>query len=127
MEKIMKLKLSILALGLLALPILVLAQASVNGTWTGEVQGGRGAQMVTLNLKADGNKLTGTSAGGRGGDIPIENGTIMGNMLKFTTKQMGRGGEVTLTWTGTLKGDEIAFSRVAEGGQPVEFTLKRMK
>jgi hypothetical protein len=40
---------------------------------------------------------------------------------------MGRGGEVTLNWSGTLKGDEIAFTRMAEGGQgqPQEFTLKR--
>ena len=50
-------------------------------------------------------------------------------MLKFKSKQMGRGGEVMLDWSGTLKGDEIAFSRVAEGGQgaAVEFTLKREK
>jgi hypothetical protein len=27
-------------------------------------------------------------------------------MLKFKTKQMGRGGEVTLDWSGALKGDE---------------------
>jgi hypothetical protein len=50
-------------------------------------------------------------------------------MLKFKTKQMGRGGEITLNWSGTLKGDEIAFTRMAEGGQgqAQEFTLKRMQ
>ena len=50
-------------------------------------------------------------------------------MLKFKTKQMGRGGEVILAWSGALKGDEIAFSRMAEGGQgqAQEFTLKRQK
>jgi hypothetical protein len=56
-------------------------------------------------------------AGGRGGEIPIEEGTIANGMLKFKTKQMGRGGEVTLDWSGALKGDEIAFTRMAEGGQ----------
>jgi hypothetical protein len=42
---------------------------------------------------------------------------------------MGRGGEIILNWTGTLKGDEIAMSRMAEGGQgqAQEFTLKRQK
>ena len=81
-----------------AFPFLALAQGTVDGKWAGEVPGGRGPQMVSLTLKADGGKLTGAIAG-------------------------GRGGEVVLDWTGTLKGDEIAFSRVAEGGQgaAVEF------
>lgn len=34
-----------------------------------------------------------------------------------------------MSWSGTLKGDEIAFSRTVEGGQgqAQEFTLKRQK
>jgi hypothetical protein len=125
----MRLKLLVFLLCLVALPVAALAQGSVNGKWAGEVPGGRGPQQVTLTLKADGGKLTGSVAGGRGGEIPIEEGTIANGMLKFKTKQMGRGGEVTLDWSGTLKGDEIAFTRMAEGGQgqPQEFTLKREK
>jgi hypothetical protein len=110
--------------------IAVIAQ-SVDGKWTGEVQGGRGPQPVTLTLKADGGKLTGTVVGGRGGENPIQEGTISGTALKFKTQQQGRGGgaPVTLNWSGTLKGDEIAMSRKAEGGegQAQEFTLKREK
>jgi hypothetical protein len=108
--------------------IAVIAQ-SVDGKWTGEVQGGRGPQPVTLTLKADGGKLTGTVVGGRGGENPIQEGTISGTALKFKTQQQGRGGgsPVTLNWSGTLKGDEIAMSRKAEGGegQAQEFVLKR--
>ena len=120
-------QMSALFAGVIALTALVAAQGSVNGTWSGEVQGGRGPQQLTLSLKADGGKLTGTQTGGRGGDITIEEGTIAGNTLKFKTKQMGRGGEIVFNWTGTLKGDEIAFTRVAEGGQgqKQEFTMKR--
>jgi hypothetical protein len=107
--------------------IAIIAQ-SVDGKWSGEVQGGRGPQQVNVTLKADGGKLTGTVTG-RGGEIPIQEGTISGTALKFQTKQQGRGGEITLNWTGTLKGDEIAMSRMAEGGQgqAQEFTLKRQK
>jgi len=92
-----------------------------------EIQGGRGTQMVTITLKADGGKLTGTVEGGRGGAIPIEEGTVSGSTIKFKQKQMGRGGEVILNYTGTVSGDEIKFSRMQEGGQgmPVEFTAKR--
>ncbi|HKE85826.1 MAG TPA: hypothetical protein VKB50_18830 [Vicinamibacterales bacterium] len=101
---------------------------SVDGKWTGEVQGGRGPQAVTLNLKADGAKLTGTTAG-RGGDVPITDGTINKTELKFKTTQQGRGGEVVMEWTGTLKGDEIAMKRSVAGreGAPQEFVLKREK
>ena len=125
----MKLNVSLFCLLILAMASLVTAQGSATGTWVGEVQGGRGPQMVTLNLKADGGKVTGSVLGGRGGEIPIEEGTISGATVKFKTKQMGRGGEVVLNWTGTLKGDELAFSRMAEGGQgqAQEFTLKRQK
>ena len=109
--------------------IAVIAQ-SVDGKWAGEVQGGRGPQQVTLTLKADGGKLTG-SVTGRGGENPIQEGTIAGTALKFKTQQQGRGGgnPITLNWSGTLKGDEIAMSRKAEGGegQAQEFVLKREK
>jgi len=116
------------ALFVCAAVIAVIAQ-SVDGKWSGEVQGGRGPQQVNLTLKADGGKLTGTVTG-RGGENPIQEGTISGSALKFKTKQQGRGGnEITLNWTGTLKGDEIAMSRMADGGQgqAQEFTLKREK
>jgi opacity protein-like surface antigen len=111
-----------------AFAIAVIAQ-TVDGKWSGEVQGGRGPQQVNLTLKADGGNLSGTVAG-RGGEIPIQEGTISGNALKFKTKQQGRGGnEITLNWNGTLKGDEIAMSRMAEGGQgqAQDFVLKRQK
>ena len=125
----MKPKLSILLIVLFSIAPLALAQNAVDGNWTAEITTQRGAQTITLKLKAEGNKLTGSVAGGRGGEIPIEDGTIEGNNLKFKQKQQGRGGEIVLTYTGTLKGDEIAFKRMAEGGQgqAQDFTAKRQK
>ena len=125
----MKLKVCMLLICLFAVASFALAQSGVDGKWTGEIQGGRGPQMITLTLKAEGGKLTGSVQGGRGGEVPIEEGTISGNTLKFKQKQMGRGGEIVLNYTGTLSGDEIKFPREAEGGQgmPQEFTAKRAK
>ncbi len=125
----MKKTIWMLTMCLLGLSLSAWAQGSVDGKWTGEVAGGRGPQPVALTLKAEGGKLTGSIAGGRGGEVPIAEGTIAGAVVKFKTTQQGRGGEVTLAWTGTLKGDEIAFSRMAEGGQgqPQEFVVKRDK
>ena len=129
MRNVMTRRMGVWMLCLFAVAGVALAQAAVDGKWMGEVQGGRGPQAVTLMLKADGGKLTGSMTGGRGGDVAIDNGTISGSTLKFQTKQQGRAGEVVLNWTGTLKGDEIAVSRMAQGreGQPQEFTLKREK
>jgi len=123
----MKVKVSMLLICLFAFAALALAQAKVDGKWTAEIPGGRGAQMQTITLKNDGGKLTGTVEGGRGGAIPLEEGTVSGSTVSFKTKQMGRGGEVIMKWTGTVSGDEIKFKREPEGGQgmPVEFTAKR--
>jgi len=123
----MKVKRGIVLVCLLALGTFVMAQTSVDGTWAGEIQGGRGPQQITLTLKADGGKLTGNITGGRGGAINIEEGTLSGATLKFKTTQQGRGGQVTYSWTGTVKGDEIAFSRTPEGGQAQQFKAKRQK
>lgn len=123
----MKTKACILIVCLFAVAGLALAQAKVDGKWTAEIQGARGAQMITITLKNDGGKLTGTVEGGRGGAIPIEEGSVSGNTIKFKQKQMGRGGEIILNYTGMISGDEIKFTRMAEGGQgmPQEFTAKR--
>jgi hypothetical protein len=126
----MKTRISLLLICLFAVAGLALAQAKIDGKWTAEIPGGRGAQMAGLTLKNDGGKVTGTvDTMGRGGPVstPIEEGTLMGNTVSFKTKQMGRGGEVVMKWTGTVSGDEIKFKREPEGGQgmPVEFTAKR--
>ena len=128
----MKTKVSLLLICLFAIAGLALAQAKVDGKWNIEITTQRGTQMQTLTLKADGAKLTGTVEGmGRGGPTttPIEEGALNGNTVTFKTKQMGRGGEVTLKWTGAVSGDEIKFKREQEGGQgmPQEFTAKRAK
>jgi hypothetical protein len=126
----MKLKLGAAALVVFAFAALAIAQNAVDGKWAGEVQGGRGPQQITVTLKVDGSTLTGSVAGGRGGEIAIKDGAISGTTINFKTTQMGRGGnEVTFKWSGTLKGDEIAMTRSIESGQgqPQEFTLKRQK
>jgi len=124
-----KLKVMIALVALFALTLGLAAQDAVVGTWTGTAQGGRGPQPVNLVLKMDAGKLAGTLTGGRGGDVAITDVSLTGSTLKFKSKQMGRGGEIVLNWTGTVKGDEMAVSRMAEGGQgqAQEFTLKRQK
>jgi hypothetical protein len=127
----MKLKIGMLLICLFAIAGLALAQAKVDGKWTAEVAGrGGNTQMVTFTFKTEGGKVTGTYAGGgRGGEVPLEDVALSGNMLTFKRKQMGRGGgpETVINYTGTVSGDEIKFKQEVEGrgGMPVEFTAKK--
>ena len=100
---------------LAALPVVALAQGSVDGKWAGEVPGGRGPQMVSLTLKADGGKLTGSIAGGRGGESPDRGRHDRQRDAEVQDRsRWDAAARSTLNWSGTLKGDEIAFTRMAE-------------
>ncbi len=116
-----------------AILILVTAAwaADVDGKWVGQTPGRDGAMQETvMNLKADGEKLTGTVSG-RMGETAISDGTIKGNAVSFNVVRETPNGTFKIVYTGTLAGDEIKFSRKMEGGQgggnAVEFTAKRSK
>ena len=83
-----------------------------------------------MNLKADGEKLTGTVSG-RMGETAISDGTIKGSAVSFNVVRETPNGTFKIVYTGTLAGDEIKFSRKMEGGPgggaAVEFTAKRSK
>jgi hypothetical protein len=116
----------LLAVALMGALSAIALAADVTGKWTAQVPGRDGQlREQTFNLKADGEKLTGTVSGGRGGDVTIADGKVSGNTVSFTvTREMG-GNTVKYTYTGTVAGSEIKFKR--EGGQgPLrEFTAKR--
>lgn len=92
---------------------------------------GRGpAVPPTLTLKQDGNKITGTLAGGRGPGLPVE-GAISGNTITWTVqRRLADGIPRPEVYKGTVNGDSIMGS-VAEPtvdptqGYSVDFTAKR--
>jgi hypothetical protein len=103
--------------------------SDVTGKWVGEVPGRDGqTREVTITLKAEGEKLTGTVSG-RQGDNPISEGQIKGDELSFTVTQNIRGEDVKVSYKGKVIGDEIKFTRTfTEGNRPPrEFTAKRAK
>jgi hypothetical protein len=109
--------------------------APIDGKWVFESKmagkkGGEGITVkTTLNLKAEGNTLTGTVVmGGARRDITaqIKEGKIEGNKISFVTETQSRKGSQKLVWTATLSGDTLTGERMREGakrGQP--FTAKR--
>lgn len=111
--------------------------ADASGKWTWDQQGRQGnTTTVTLNLKQDGSKLSGTvSQPGRGGNAmesPISDGTINGNDVSFKVSRETPNGSFTTTYKGTLKGDtmDLEIARPAFGGgdapPPLKVTAKKV-
>jgi hypothetical protein len=96
--------------------------ADVSGKWTYEApgRGGNPGRPVTITLKQDGSKLTGSVPGfGRGGaDVPpmeVMNGKVDGNNISFETK-MEMGGQTRVSkYEGTVEGETIKFKITREG------------
>jgi hypothetical protein len=113
-----------------SLASLALWAADVTGKWTAEMPGRGGNPMtVTMNLKADGAKLTGTVSG-RAGDTEISDGKVDGETVSFTVVRKFNDNEIKQNYKGKLDGDTIHFSVTMEGGnmgggKPREFDAKR--
>jgi hypothetical protein len=118
----------LLAFSLLSAAMLACgAKGGVNGRWVAQLPAREGqTREATFNLKAEGNKLTGTVSG-RQGDNPISDGQINGDEISFTVTANFCGNEVKLLYKGKVAGNEIHFTRTREGGDqpPQEFTARR--
>ncbi len=90
--------------------------ADPSGKWTAEMQGRNGnAMTVNMNLKADGDKLTGTVSG-RGGDTDISEGKVDGDNVTFSVVREFNGNKFTQHYAGKVDGDTIHFTINTEGG-----------
>jgi hypothetical protein len=104
---------------------------SVDGRWTTPLHAPDG-QLITITLKSDGSKLTGTLYGRQ--PIPLE-GTIDGDKLKMTLKVAGaNGGELLVNYIAVLEGDELKFTFQPDshrlpvfGPKAREFSATRVK
>jgi hypothetical protein len=95
----------------------VAAAADVTGKWTYEMQGRGGgpARQVTLTLKQDGDKLTGSVPGMRGGgDTEISNGKVDGDKVSFEVKREFNGNTMVTKYSGTVAGDEMKLHTTTE-------------
>jgi len=110
----------------LALLLAVAMAADISGKWTGDMPGrGGDTTSTTFTFKVDGEKLTGSLTGPQG-DIPLQEGTVAGNQISFSTTLDFGGNSIKILYKGTMSGDQIKMTREREGsGQPREFTIKR--
>jgi hypothetical protein len=88
------------------------AQEGPTGTWRAvDVPSG---SPWTFELKADGRNLTGTASQANGAAVAISAGRINESTIVFKTTRCPDPCETTLTFTGTVKGDEIKFTRIVQ-------------
>ena len=95
--------------------------ADVSGKWKASVEGPNGQMELTFDLKADGNKLTGTVTSPMG-EMPITEGTLDGDQIAFTVET----DQFKVVHKGTVSGDEMKL-KVEVGDQTMDVTAKRMK
>jgi hypothetical protein len=121
-------KFAILTMILCAVSLAATA-AGIDGKWTSESKRGDNTIQQTLTLKSDGGALTGTvetSFNGNSRSVDIKNGKVDGNKFSFSMVQRGKQGEITVTWEGTVNGDELSGTQKREGqDQSRPFTAKR--
>jgi hypothetical protein len=105
----------------------MLADGSLEGTWTGQTGSDETAQPITMVMKSDGVAVSGSIIGG-GGEMSIQEGSLAGNILKFkSTQYQADGASLKMSCTGTLTNDSLAMSCTTEGDTPAtsEFSLTR--
>ncbi len=117
----MKLRLALLGC---VLTFMALA-ADVTGKWTYQTEGRNGTQSNSIMLKQDGDKLTGTVSGGRGGDVEISEGMVHGETIMFSVTREFGGNSVTMKYNGTISGGEMKLTIEGGRGGPQTVTAKK--
>src|SRR4026208_317143 len=75
------------------------------GSWKSTMMLGKKSQDVTIKLKLEGDKLTGTIGGGQGRDAAISDGMFKDDKLSFSVIREQKGEKLTQKYTGTISGD----------------------
>lgn len=113
---------SYFCLALVLMSTLMVYAADVNGTWKGTMETPMGAMENTITLQADGEKLSGLVKTDMF-ESKIEKGVLKGDKVSFSiTMDFG-----TLTYEGTVSGDELKLNVTGPDGNPTELKAKRQK
>jgi hypothetical protein len=91
------------------------------GTWKWSFTRGDQTREVTLKLKLEGDKLTGTMTGRNNEEAPIENATYKDGEVAFTVTREFNGNKFTVKYKGKVSADAIkGKSEFERDGQTVE-------
>jgi len=116
---------AVAALALFAVSTALAADATGKWTWTTNFQGNEVKQ--TLELKQDGEKLTGALIGRDNQKVEIKDGTVKGNEISFVVVRERNGQQLKMTYKGKIDGDKITGTTAREGGNSREWIATRVK
>lgn len=117
-----------LALLILA-AVLPAGAAELAGTWTAEFETQIGLQKYTYAFKADGGNLTGQATYDHSlgkGTVVLRSVKVDGDKVSFAEPLTVEGNEITISYRGTLVGDELKLSREVGDFATEQLTAKRV-
>lgn len=110
----MKVKLSLVLLVVAVMAVAAYGQTGLAGKWVGELSAADGhgvSQPITLDLKVEGDAVSGTVAEGALEARPIMGASTEGTTVTFrTTRNLG-GSDINVNWKGELKGEDLTLTR----------------
>lgn len=118
-------------LGVLALLVAVAlpaAAADLPGKWTAEFETPIGVQKYTYEFQKTGDALTGEATFERSignGKVQLKNVKVDGDKISFDEPLAVDGNELTISYSGTLAGDELKLTRVVGDFGTEQLTAKR--
>jgi hypothetical protein len=114
----------------LFLPVLPALAADVTGKWASDFDTQIGLQKYVFDLKVDGEKVTGKASFermGQKGEVDLVEGRLVGDQLSFVETFEMEGNTIRIVYKGTVKGDEIAFTRDVGGFVTEQIVARRVK
>ena len=117
--------------GILALLIataLPVGAAELPGKWTAEFDSPIGVQKYVYEFKKSGDALTGQATYDHSmgkGTVDLKNVKLDGDKISFEEPLTIEGNTLTITYSGTLAGDELKLSRVVGNFGTEQLTAKR--
>jgi hypothetical protein len=118
-------------LGLLALLLaaaLPAAAAELVGRWTAEFDTQIGVQKYVFEFSKSGDTVTGVATFERSvgkGTAPLKNITVDGDKVRFEEPLSFDGNDITISYSGTLVGDELKLERKVGDIATEQLTAKR--
>ena len=104
--------------------------ADLSGKWTAAFDTQVGPQKYTFQLKAEGEKVTGKASFermGQTGEALLLEGKLSGDQVSFVETFDAMGTSVRIEYRGTVRGDEIAFTRKVGEFATEQFVARRAK
>ena len=120
-------------LGLVGLSAAQDKKSDPTGTWKWETERNGQKRETTLKLKLEGDKVTGTITGGRGGkaeDVKIEDGKFKDGQITFSVTRERGDMKIVTKYAANVDGDMLKGTATSDRGgkeQKQEFEAKREK